>query len=199
MPRPKNNITIFIVMFICTCSSKAGQEATNFENTVPDNIAPMAQGCKKAVYDHWQTSKYVLSYPTGKAYKVTLGHCDSSYHSAGRTEAFAIDFNLAIGKAITASRSGKIVIVEESGRHGEFPNNLVLLQHSDRTFAQYEHLTFEGALVENGQMLEQGDIIGLSGKTGLAGFLHLHLVMSKEREYSGERKKSGGRFQVSGQ
>jgi len=137
------------------------------------------QGCDGAYYDDWETSEYVLPYPVGETYSVSLSHCSGSYHSAGRPDQFAIDFNMNIGTAITASRAGRVVHVEESGYDGEFPNNLVVIQHADGTYMQYMHLTKNGAEVRIGENISKGQRIGLSGSTGLAGFPHLHLVATK--------------------
>jgi murein DD-endopeptidase MepM/ murein hydrolase activator NlpD len=71
-----------------------------------------------------------------------------------------------------------VVQVEESGVDGDFPNNLVVVDHGDGTFAQYMHLTENGALVSIGATVSRGDTLGHSGATGLAGYPHLHFVVS---------------------
>ncbi len=135
-----------------------------------------ASTCADANYQDWQDSYYVLPYPVGKSYSVTLNHCSNSFHAEGQPDQFAIDFNMGIGETVTAARSGLVVHVEESGEDGGFPNNLVVVQHADGTFAQYMHLTKDGAVVETGQNVVQGTVLGYSGNTGLAGFPHLHFV-----------------------
>ena len=114
---------------------------------------------------------------------MNLGHCGGSYHSAGQPDQYAIDFNMTIGTTITASREGQVVYVEESGQDGGFPYNLVIISHSDGTFAQYMHLTKDGAAVAIGQRVAQGDVIGYSGNTGLAGYPHLHFVATKKGSF----------------
>lgn len=136
-------------------------------------------GCPNTEYDDWQTSSYVLPYPVGTSYKIDLSHCSGAYHSAGQPDQYAIDFRMDVGTLVTASRAGKVVFVEESGIDGAFPNNKVVVKHSDGTFAQYMHLTFLGGLVEVGDDVKAGDDIGLSGATGLAGYPHLHFVVTK--------------------
>lgn len=132
--------------------------------------------CSDVNYEDWETSKYVLPYPVGKSYAINLSHCGGSYHSAGAPDQFAIDFAMNVGTTITAVRAGRVVFVEESGFDGGFPNNLVVVQHSDGSYAQYMHLTYNGARAKVGQNVEQGGSIGLSGSTGLAGYPHLHFV-----------------------
>jgi hypothetical protein len=135
-------------------------------------------GCSGTTYPPWQASAYVLPYPVGVTHSVDLSNCSGSYHSAGLPDEFAIDFAMPIGTVITASRGGTVVQVEESGVDGDFPNNLVVVDHGDGTFAQYMHLTENGALVSIGATVSSGDTLGHSGATGLAGYPHLHFVVS---------------------
>ena len=85
-----------------------------------------------------------------------------------------------IGTEIRAARGGTVVYVEESGTGGGFPNNLVVVKHSDGTHAAYMHLTQDGAAVSVGFGVGQGALIGFSGNTGLAGYPHLHFVVVGE-------------------
>lgn len=175
----------------------ASQPENNIENNMPD-IAPDADeqeeesldiipnqtadmdssiGCPGAEYPDWKTSPYVLPFPVGESYQVNLSNCTNSFHGEGTPDAFAVDFAMGIGTLITAARAGTVVFVEESGEDGQHPNNYVVVDHGDNTFAAYAHLTKNGALVEVGDQVEPGDTIGLSGSTGLAGYPHLHFVV----------------------
>ncbi|WP_374958590.1 M23 family metallopeptidase [Gilvibacter sp.] len=146
---------------------------------LPNQIPDFEQtSCADAQYPEWSTSLYVLPYPVGKSYNVGLSHCGGSFHSEGEPDQFAVDFDMMIGTLITAARPGRVIYVEESGMDGNFPNNLVVVQHDDNTYAHYMHLTFEGAIVEVNYMVNQGDEIGYSGSTGLAGYPHLHFVVT---------------------
>lgn len=136
------------------------------------------EGCAGATYPDWATSPYVLPIPVGGTALIDLSNCSGSFHLSGQPDEFAIDFNMAIGTEITASRPGRVVRVEESGRDGGFPNNLVVVDHGDGTFAQYMHLTFGGAVVEVDDDIEWGTLLGYSGATGLAGYPHLHFVVT---------------------
>jgi len=140
---------------------------------------PVAEGCPDVNYPDWKSSDYVLPYPVGKKYMIDLSNCSGSYHSEGRPDEFAIDFNMEIGTQITAVRKGKVVFVEESGFDGSHPNNLVVVIQMDGSYAQYMHLTHNGAQVSVGQEVKKGDKIGLSGSTGLAGYPHLHFVVTR--------------------
>ena len=169
---------ICFFLLILGCSSK------DDEAPVSPADPPVAQansiGCPGAFYQPWESSHYVLPYPVGETYKVHLSHCSGSYHSPGEPDAFAVDFEMNIGSLITASRRGTVVHIEERGLDGEHPNNLVVVKHDDETYAQYMHLTQNGAIPEIGDIVEQGDSIGLSGATGLAIYPHLHFVVTTE-------------------
>ena len=137
-------------------------------------------GCKDADYPDWETSPYVLPFAAGETYRVELANCSSSFHSSEYPDRFAYDFVMNIGTPITASRAGKVVYIEESGVDFRHPNNLVVVDHGDNTFAEYMHLTQDGAAVEVGDEVVQGDLIGYSGATGLAGYPHLHFIVVKD-------------------
>ncbi len=168
---------IYLLLLVLTgCAKERHIEETN--TMAYNNQEPVAIGCEGADYDDWTRSAYVLPYPIGKSHVVNLSHCAGSYHSAGEPDEFAIDFEMPIGTHISASRAGRVVRIEESGVDGNFPNNVVVVQHADNTFAQYMHLTNKGVFVKVGDEVEQGQIIALSGNTGLAGYPHLHFVVT---------------------
>ncbi|WP_273566374.1 M23 family metallopeptidase [Maribacter halichondriae] len=173
------NYMLLMSLLVLSCSN---------DETPPKELqpgeGPIADGCPNGQYDEWKTSEYVLPYPVGKSYVVTLSHCGGSFHSEGEPDEYGVDFAMDIGETITAARAGQVVYVEESGVDGEFPNNLVIIEHEDGTFAQYMHLTKNGALVDVGNQVIQGNKIGLSGNTGLAGFPHLHFIITQAGSYN---------------
>ena len=170
-------LCILLIPTILFCSDKkdfeTGQTIMNLEP--PTNFENV--GCPNTNYPNWENSPYVLPFPVGKTYKVNLSHCSGSYHSPGQPDQFAIDFAMNIGELVTAARAGVVHIVE-SGEDGGFPNNLVVIKHDDNTFAQYMHLTNNGAIVEVGDVVVKGSHLGYSGATGLAGYPHLHFVVT---------------------
>ncbi len=169
-----------ILFFISGCR----ETATGEKKVEPvREEGPVAEGCQGAEYPDWETSPYVLPYPVGQKYTIDLSNCSGSFHSKGRPDEYAIDFNMKTGTQITASRAGRVVYVEESGFDGKSPNNLVVIDHGDNTYAEYMHLTHNGAQVEVGDWVTPGDSIGLSGSTGLAGYPHLHFVVVFESFY----------------
>ena len=169
---------IFIFQIACTFLEESTSNPYDKPNN-PDD-APIANGCTGAIYTDWKKSDYVLPYPVGKSYRVNLAACDGSYHSQGLPDQFAIDFDMPIGTLISASKAGIVVDIEESGKDGQHPNNLILIDHGDNSFAYYMHLTENGAIVSIGDTVKQGDQLGYSGNTGLAGYPHLHFVIVQD-------------------
>lgn len=177
--KKKRFFYLLLVFSIICCSSVDSPQPE-----LKEGEGPLADGCPQGQYDNWKTSKYVLPYPVGKSYIVTLSHCGGSFHSEGEPDEYGVDFAMDIGKSITAARAGIVVYVEEGGVDGDQShNNIVIVEHDDGTFGQYLHLTQNGALVEVGEEVGQGAQIGLSGNTGLAGFPHLHFIVTKAGTY----------------
>ena len=171
------SVIFVVICVLISCSEE--EERIITDEQLPVEAVPY-QGCAGTYYQPWQSSSYVLPYPVGETYRVHLSHCSGSYHSEGKPDAFAVDFEMPIGTLITASRMGIVEYVEERGVDGEWLNNLVVVRHNDNTYAQYMHLTRYGAIAEVGDLLQKGDSIGYSGATGLAGYPHLHFVITDE-------------------
>lgn len=175
--KKKKRLLVFLALFVLAGCLK--DVPPRPPKDLDENSLANLAACSGTTYEDWETSMYVLPYPVGQSYSVNLSHCGGSYHSAGEPDQYAIDFGMNVGTIITASRAGTVVFVEESGFDGGFPNNLVVVRHTDGTFAQYMHLTYEGARVQVNKAVKKGDVIGLSGNTGLAGYPHLHFVTTK--------------------
>jgi len=138
-------------------------------------------GCDGQAYAARSETPYDLPFPVGTSYRMNLGNCSTSYHGAEYPDRYAYDFGMPIGTMITAARAGRVVRVVENGVDGSTSiNNLVVVDHGDGTFAEYMHLTNDGALVAVGDQVSSGDDIGLSGNTGLAGYPHLHFIVVKD-------------------
>lgn len=120
-------------------------------------------------------AKYILPYPVGKAYTCAQGF-NSSYSHFGSFK-YAVDFEMPIGTVVTAARAGRVVYLVESysdsdGTPGH--ENVVIVMHGDSTYARYVHLTTNGGLVKENQLLMPGDTVGLSGNSGSTYLPHLH-------------------------
>jgi murein DD-endopeptidase MepM/ murein hydrolase activator NlpD len=124
---------------------------------------------------------YVLPFPAGASYKLLQGYA-GPYGHKDHAE-FGYDFQMPIGSAVVAARSGEVVKVVENNsdstrRPGE--ENVVVIKHSDGTFSRYYHLTKVGVLVSVGDKVVQGVKIALSGDSGASAGPHLHFDVTKE-------------------
>ena len=92
---------------------------------------------------------------------------------------------MPIGEKVCAARAGRVVRVKEDSKVGgpsakyKGKDNHVVVLHEDGTLAYYVHLKYQGALVEEGQVIEEGALLGLSGHTGYSTQPHLHFVIRK--------------------
>jgi murein DD-endopeptidase MepM/ murein hydrolase activator NlpD len=123
---------------------------------------------------------YILPFPVGKSYELIQGN-NGPYGHQGHS-AYAFDFVMPIGSAVTAAREGIVVktegrFVDGNRKPGE--ENYVFIQHDDSTFARYYHLTQNGPRVKVGDRVARGDTIGLSGNTGASAGPHLHFDATK--------------------
>ena len=89
------------------------------------------------------------------------------------------------GTPVLAAREGTVVgIRDDSNEHGltdEFRNksNVVVVEHSDGTLAEYVHLKYQGSAVKLGQAVKTGDLIGYSGDTGFTRTPNLLVRISR--------------------
>ena len=133
---------------------------------------------------------YVYLLPYKKKRKLIQGNFGRFSHDHIRSY-HAYDFGTKIGDTIYAAREGKVVLIkEDSNKHGrtrKFANdgNFIIIQHDDGTTASYYHLDFNGALVENGDIVTRGQMIGISGMTGFTTTPHLHFVVHEATEKDG--------------
>ncbi len=160
--RPARALAVLVVLAGCDAAA-------------PVPVGP--SGCAVADYPAWETSDYVLPYPTGRAYQVLQGNCGGFSHTVVSRIAFAYDFRMPIGEVVVAARAGVVSEVEESFQ--DFDNqsgheNGVVVDHGDGSVALYLHFTQDGAEVEAGDAVAAGDTLGFSGNTGFSTEPHLH-------------------------
>ncbi len=140
-------------------------------NGVPDlTLTGVCDG-----YPDWTTSPYVVPWEAGTSHKIGQGNCGPASHY-GRDK-YAYDVEMPIGTNIVAIRGGtvdKVVEDKSDGNGCSAGENHIYITHSDGTTSQYFHLTLNGSLVAEGDVVTQGQVIGLSGNTGCSGGPHLH-------------------------
>lgn len=171
-------IFTLLILFLGACTNDDSLKDNLIGTAEVGSIDPDAVSCSEVDFGNWELSDYTLPYHPGETRRIGLSSCSGSFHSQGLPDQFAVDFEMDIGDYVLAARGGTVVHVVESGVDGSYPNNLIVIRHSDGTYGQYMHLTFQGAVVERGQSVSQGDLIGYSGATGFADKPHLHFVVS---------------------
>ncbi len=130
-----------------------------------------------SVYD--KTFKYNLPFEKGETFKVSQGY-NGSFSHQGKN---ALDFKMDIGTKIMATRKGVVIRVVDTNNKTcpeedcEKYNNLILIYHTDGTFAEYVHIKRNGAKVKVGDIVEKGQLIAESGNIGRSTGPHLHLVI----------------------
>jgi murein DD-endopeptidase MepM/ murein hydrolase activator NlpD len=139
--------------------------------------------CPGVVFPAQASSPYVLPYPAGTKHNVRQGNCnDANSHNEATGEQFAYDIEMPIGSAVVAARGGRVFHVQDGysdDEHRLDQANGIFIDHGDRTFAKYGHLTRGGALVSVGQAVVAGQQIGKSGNSGLSKGPHLHFAVGE--------------------
>jgi len=103
----------------------------------------------------------------------------------------AIDFLVPDSSVVVATRSGRIIEVQEhSKKHGAGPQfrdylNYVTLAHDNGEYSQYCHLKQNSVARFNlsvGSVVEAGQPIAKTGKTGWTDRDHLHFIVFRSRK-----------------
>lgn len=148
---------------------------------------------------HDSEALYHLPYKAGQSFSISQGpggaftHKGESHH--------AVDFDMPVGTPVLAARAGLVVDLESDfrarGLSREAGGNYVLVQHDDRTVAEYFHLRTDGVKVSIGDEVQVGELLAYSGDTGCSNGPHLHLMVFRAED--GTRRESlPMRFRVQG-
>lgn len=98
---------------------------------------------------------------------------------------FCVDFNLAFGTEVRASKRGQVLFVFDSTSSyyegldieigAKTPVNFISLIHKDGTISLYQHLSKGSAIVKRGEDVRKHQPIARTGKSGwIGGIPHLH-------------------------
>ncbi len=121
---------------------------------------------------------YELPFNKGTQHRVVQGYGGLFSHR----HIAAIDFEMPVGTAVCAARSGIIYSYkddsDEGGIFSTYHNkaNFIIIKHDDGSFGCYWHLQKNGVLIKSGYV-SAGEQIGLSGATGQVLNPHLHFFV----------------------
>jgi murein DD-endopeptidase MepM/ murein hydrolase activator NlpD len=122
---------------------------------------------------------YQLPFELHKGYFVSQGYYGKLSHVAEN----ALDFDMPIGSPVFAARDGtvsKVIDMHNRSCPNESCNqynNIIVLYHTDGSFAEYVHLQMNSAQVQPGDIVRAGQLLANSGNTGWTTGPHLHFAV----------------------
>jgi len=123
---------------------------------------------------------YAFPYSHGVANAMTNGPMGFGWHH----DQYAYDWPMPIGRNVCAARSGVVEMIKSDSSSGgptqDYLNdaNYVIIKHSDGSYGNYLHLSYNSVTVRPGQSVAAGMLIGKSGNTGWTTQAHLHFHVS---------------------
>jgi murein DD-endopeptidase MepM/ murein hydrolase activator NlpD len=96
----------------------------------------------------------------------------------GRPKHKGVDFGTAANKnvPIYAMKEGVVV---STGFNNEFYGGVVLVDHQNGYYSQYQHMETNQIVVKKGQTVVQGQMVGAASDTGNSSGIHLHWEICK--------------------
>jgi len=180
--RTENAQVTRLIPETATCAAQVQSEAARI--SVVDPSRPWRWRCSlrwaKGRLDAHpdDETRYRLPFRKGASCHVSQGYNGRWTHHG--PDQYAVDFDVPEGTTVCAAREGVVVDLKASSKIGG-PNkkhrgecNYVSIAHADGTIGEYQHLQYEGVLVEIGDHVTAGQSIGLSGNTGYSTQPHLH-------------------------
>lgn len=126
---------------------------------------------------------YYLPFNKNESFEIYQGYNGDFSHKNEN----ALDFTMPVGTEIVAVREGVVVqVVQSNSKACPQPecvkyNNYILIYHPDGTFAEYSHISKNGAKVKVGDTVKKGHLIANSGHVGWSTGPHLHLVIFQQK------------------
>jgi len=161
---------------------------TELQRVDEQKIARGQVACRASLGDpdaHPSTDTvYALPFAAGTEYRLAQGFNGSFSHQDEQNR-YALDFGVAEGTPVLATRAGVVMQVEENFRaNGLDPRfadraNYVRVLHDDGSMALYAHLAPASFLRRPGDRVVVGQMIGKSGNTGLSTGPHLHFAIQR--------------------
>lgn len=134
--------------------------------------------------------EYSLIFSKDTSYKIVRPTGEFAHENFEESR-YAIDFLVALNTPVLATRKGIVVkIKSDSEKYGLDKNlaseaNYVVVEHDDKTFAEYLHLGKDKVVVKQGQKVGVGDILGYTGLSGCMSEPHLNLNVFKVQDGKG--------------
>ena len=158
-------------------------QVENLESEI-DELENAQLECDESTYedDGFCRSRGVVwvSIPFEAGFIANITQSFHGYYSHNGAMLYAVDFPVNENTSIAAALPGVVIQVVEHNTGGcpsatcFNQSNFVIIDHGDSTFGMYAHLTYNGALVDVGDVVHQGQPIALSGNTGWSTGPHLH-------------------------
>ncbi len=127
--------------------------------------------------------KYFLPFKQFNKFEIHQGYNGKFSHQNEN----ALDFTMPVNTELTAIREGIVIkVIDKNKKNCNKKkcikyNNLIMIYHSDGTFAEYAHIKENGSEVNAGDKVLKGQLIGYSGNVGFSTGPHLHLIVFKQK------------------
>ncbi|SOC27122.1 Peptidase M23 family protein [Brochothrix thermosphacta] len=140
-------------------------------------VAPPVESSKPSGQQNVKPETEQPSPPTGSGYiRPSSAPISSHYGPRSGLDSSGFhkgtDFGGAQGSPIYASKSGKVVLVQNDGAPVSGYGMATIIQHDDGNYTLYAHQSSQSVSV--GQSVTQGQVIGGMGSTGQSTGTHLH-------------------------
>lgn len=143
---------------------------------------------------------YELPFVNGAQPSTGFMNIDDPISRHGEGQEYAIDLFRPEGDLLVASRSGRVILLEEDDPYNEkdapekWPGigNYLWLQHRDGTVGVYLHIQYKQVWPKYGEWVPRGHAMGRVGNTGRSSGPHTHFeVITVKLEADGTHSPTG--------